>query len=173
MIALKSWQAPSNYLVAEDFNTRHLLWDSRAAASGKSEELVEWAETNALALASPNDESTHSGASTFDLVLTNNPYIQCNIEEHLHTTSDHETLLSIVACAGLKSPPAQPQFILTTEDIPCFAAGVKETLLFLNSLPQDPQELANTIFKSIQIDMERFLTQKEIWSGHNMVEPRV
>ncbi|POS81927.1 hypothetical protein EPUL_005402, partial [Erysiphe pulchra] len=56
MTALKSWQAPSNYLVAGDFNTRHSLWDFRASASRKSEELVEWAETNGLVLASPIDE---------------------------------------------------------------------------------------------------------------------
>ncbi|POS84656.1 hypothetical protein EPUL_004056, partial [Erysiphe pulchra] len=161
MTALKSWQAPSNYLVAGDFNTRHPLWDFRASASRKSEELVEWAETNGLVLASPIDESTHSRGSTLDLVFTNNPYIQCNIEEHLHTTSDHETLLSIVPCAGLKSPPAQTQFVLTSEVIPRFAAGVKETIPPIELLSQDPDELANTIIKSIQINMERFLTRKK------------
>lgn len=127
MTALQRWQAPSNYLVAGDFNTRHPLRDFRATASGKSEELVEQAETNALLLASPVDESTHSRDSTLDLVFTDNAYIQYNIEEYLQNTSDHETLLSIVPCAGLKPLPAQTQFVLTTKVIPRFAAGVKET----------------------------------------------
>lgn len=87
--ALKAWQVPPNCLVAGDFNTRHPLWDSRATTSRKSEELFEWAQTTHLALASPIDIGTHNRGSTLDLVFTNNPHIQCNIEEHLHTTSDH------------------------------------------------------------------------------------
>ena len=145
---------PSNYLVAGDFNTRHPLWDSRATASRKSIELANWAQTNDLVLASPIDKSTHSRGNTLDLAFTNNPYVQCNIEEHLHTTSDHETLVSIVPCTGYKQHSPRAQFCLKPELIPQFAAGVKETLPTVESLPQDVDLLTNLLTQSIQVNMQ-------------------
>lgn len=163
--ALKEFRVPPNYIVAGDFNTRHPLWDSRATASRKSIELADWAQTNDLVLTSPIDKSTHSRGNTLDLAFTNNPHVQCNIEEHLHTTSDHETLVSIVPCTRLKLHSPRVQFSLKPESIPHFAAGVKETLPTAEYLPQDVDRLTNLITQIIQVNMQRFLPRK-IQSGN-------
>lgn len=90
------------------------------------------------------------------MVFTKNPHIQCNIEEYLHTASDHETVLSI----GLKPPHSKVQFRLTPENTPRFAAGVKETILIVDSLPQDVDTPTEKIIRSIQVNLDRFLRKK-------------
>lgn len=94
--ALKEWEIPPNILIAGDFNTRHTNWDSQAGSSRRAEEVTEWAQHNSLLLISPVDEGTHSRGSVLDSVFTNILGAQFTIEKHLHTTSDHETLVSII-----------------------------------------------------------------------------
>lgn len=158
---LKEWQVPSNSVVAGDFNTRHPLWDSRARSSRHAEELANWALQNELSLASPADESTHNRGNVLDLVFTNILGAQCNVEEHLHTTSDHETLVTILPLKVSYNSNPQERYKLLPEAIPRLVAGIKETLGPIQAVHQDPDYLANAIIQCIQINMERFLTRRK------------
>lgn len=158
--ALKTWQVPSNSIVAGDFNTRHTLWDIFATNSNRSEELAEWAHTNSLFLASPANESTHTRGSVLDLVFTNILGTQSSIEKHLHTTSDHETLVTTIPIGGRIHGPQRKQYKLNAESTPRFALGVKESI-DPRKLPLDPDLLAQKIVQSIVVNMELFLPRKK------------
>ncbi|POS83765.1 hypothetical protein EPUL_004390, partial [Erysiphe pulchra] len=109
-----------------------------------------------------------------DLVFTSIIGAQCNIEEYRHTTSDYETLLTTLSLKGYAEKTPEEWFTLIPDASPKFILGIKETLksdkILLQDLDkptleqllsQDLDELANTIIKSIQINMERFLTRKK------------
>lgn len=98
--ALKTWQVPSNSIVAGDSNLRYTLWDIFARNSNKSEELLEWTHANSRFLASPSNESTYTRGSVLDLVFTNIIDTQGSIVKHLHTTSNHETLVTTIPIGG-------------------------------------------------------------------------
>lgn len=157
--ALSEWAVPPNSLIAGDFNTRHYLWDSRTTSSSRSDQLVSWIRQNALTLISPAFESTHNRGGTLDLVLGNFSGANCNIEGHLNTTSDHETLITHVSLQGHKANNRQVRYKISPDVIPRFSAGVKETIND-NDLPSDPDELAYRIVNAIQINMERHLARK-------------
>lgn len=125
---LKTWQVASNDIVAGDFNTWHTLWDIFARNSNKPEELVEWAHANSLFLASPSNESTHTRRSVLHLVFTNILDTQSTIEKHLHTTSDHENLVTTIPIGARTHSPQRKQFKLTAESTLRFALRVKESL---------------------------------------------
>lgn len=158
--ALKQWRVSPNSLIAGDFNLRHPYWDSKSKSSKRSEELVEWAQQNTLVLASPANERTHNRGSVIDLVFTNIIGAHSCVEEHLHTTSDHETLISIIPLNGHDRRPLQGKFILTPESIPRFISGIKETIEPFSKSTEDPDRLANLITEAIKINMERFLPLK-------------
>lgn len=157
---LKQWKAPPNSVIAGDFNTGHPSWDSHARDSRRAEELVEWSKENSLILSSPVYESTHNKGSVLDLVFTNIIGTQYNIEEHLHTTSDHETLLTTIPLRGYAEKSPVDKFKLTPEDTPRLRSGIKETLKTEKILTQDLDSLALMITECIRINMERFLPRK-------------
>lgn len=122
---------------------------------------MEWAQSKSLGIAFPIDKRTHDRANTLDLMFTNILRTQCNIEEHLHTTSEHETLLTVVPCVGLGSLFGRSSFKLTPEAALRFVNGVKETLPSINILPLDPELLSEEIIECILTNMQRFLPQKQ------------
>lgn len=160
---LKVWRAPANYLVAGDFNTRNPLWDTRAAESRKADELADWILLNSLILVSPSNLSTHSRGSTLDLVFSIIPGTQWNIEEDLHTTSDYETLLSLVPCSGYRITTTRKIYKLSLEAIPRFAVGVKETLPDFGLLPSDLETPLKKIAQCIQVNLNRHLPLKRFY----------
>ena len=91
---LLSVQIPRKCLVAGDFNTYHPSWQSNKHPSSGAEQLVSWLEDNDLVLSLPPDTPTR-GPNTIDLVFASVP-ARTSVEEHLHSTSDHETLLTDV-----------------------------------------------------------------------------
>ncbi|POS84528.1 hypothetical protein EPUL_004872 [Erysiphe pulchra] len=143
--ALKNWKVLPNSLIAGDFNTRHSLWDSRSRDSTRAEELIDY---------------THNKGNVLDLVFTNIIGTQCNIEEHLHTTSDREILLTTLPLNGYAAKALEERFTLTSDAIPRFILGIKETLKSDKILLQDLDSLALTITESIKINMGRFLPRK-------------
>lgn len=157
---LKEWQVPRNCIIAGDFNTRHPIWDSRAEATGRAEELVNWMQNSDLDIISPINLPTHDRGSTLDLTFSNILGANCTIEEHLHTTSDHETLLTTVNLRCLSTTP-HPRFKETPESLLRMAAGVRETLPPPHLFPEDLDDLAILITKAIQCNMSRFIPQRK------------
>ena len=84
-------------LVAGDFNIRHSMWDSTTMGTPEDgEDLLTWAETHGLRIANPADTPTHQRGGTLDLSLVAHPSASCVVARLLHTTSDHESLLTTV-----------------------------------------------------------------------------
>lgn len=157
---LKAWQVPRNCVVAGDFNTRHPVWDSRSEATGRAEELADWIQNSDLEIISPINLPTHSRGSTLDLTLSNIVGANCTIEEHLHTTSDHQTLLTTLNLK-ISSNTTYPKFKETPETLSRLAAGVRETLPPSQFYPKDLNNLALLITNAIQCNMIRFLPQRK------------
>ncbi|POS83503.1 hypothetical protein EPUL_005004, partial [Erysiphe pulchra] len=84
---------PSRILVMGDFNCRHASWDllvDRRPILG--EDLEEWTQKHGLQLLNWGTP-THSRGGVLDLAWSNVPRMETNTAPHLHTTSDHDTLL--------------------------------------------------------------------------------
>ena len=103
-------QSPANNsIVLGDFNIRHREWDQMtSAAPGSGDELIDWATRFNLRIANPMDSPTHARGSTLDLVFSNNLNTLTTVSAELHTTSDHETLLTVVnGCLPGPPPPGR------------------------------------------------------------------
>jgi hypothetical protein len=124
---LLEFSPPRNTLVAGDFNTYHPTWQSGSHYSNGASRLTEWLDLHGLALCLEPDTPTH-GANTIDLVFSDIP-AETTVEEHLHTTSDHSTLLTLV---DWHEPPPHPKIGSTDWE------KVRSSLsLTLNTMPAD------------------------------------
>lgn len=85
----------SPFFVGGDFNLRHPSWDSIATNSRAScEALIDWYESKGLMLLNPTQAPTHNRGGTLDLAFCVDKKASCEVRSDLHTTSDHETLVS-------------------------------------------------------------------------------
>ncbi|KAI0992520.1 hypothetical protein K3495_g15665 [Podosphaera aphanis] len=85
----------SPYFAGGDFNLRHPLWDSKFTESRSScTKLIDWYGCKGLRLLNPTNTPTHNRGGTLDLAFCTDESATCEIRTDLHTTSDHETLVS-------------------------------------------------------------------------------
>ncbi|POS82010.1 hypothetical protein EPUL_005719, partial [Erysiphe pulchra] len=89
------------FFVGGDFNLKHPSWDSITSyASPQSSELINWANQKNVSLLNPTGVPTHRAGGTIDLAFCSQLGATCKILSDLQTTSDHETLLSIIPNIG-------------------------------------------------------------------------
>lgn len=82
-------------LIAGDFNTHYESWEANTAKTTAGVlSLIDWIDRHGLALISPADIATHSRGQTLDLAFSNIPGATTAVKRHLHTVSDHETLVT-------------------------------------------------------------------------------
>lgn len=62
--------------------------------------MIEWAGEKNLCLLNPTDISTHNRGGTLDLAYCSQIGAKCEIPLDLHTTSDHETLVTSIPLSG-------------------------------------------------------------------------
>ncbi|POS87428.1 hypothetical protein EPUL_001522 [Erysiphe pulchra] len=88
--------SPPRTLIVGDFNCRHASWDpSTDHRPPLGDSLEEWAQQHDLQL--PNGYTpTHNRGGVLDLAWSNVPQIKTIVAPHLHTASDHETLLTFI-----------------------------------------------------------------------------
>ncbi|KAI0995375.1 hypothetical protein K3495_g12807 [Podosphaera aphanis] len=87
--------------VGGDFNLRHPAWDSYSSNnSTEAAALLDWAREKDLCLLNPTDVPTHNRGGTLDLAFSTLVGAKCEIAPELHTTSDHETLVSTIPLQG-------------------------------------------------------------------------
>lgn len=83
------------HFIGGDFNLRHPLWDLTAInASSSCQDFIDWIDSRGLRLLNPIETPTHNRGGTIDLALCIDEKVDCQIRPDLHTTSDHETLVS-------------------------------------------------------------------------------
>lgn len=83
------------FFIGGDFNLRHPLWDSSVSHRQRScSNFIDWYDSKGLKLLNPTDTSTHVCDGTLDLALCLDNCVKCEIRSDLHTTSDHETLIT-------------------------------------------------------------------------------
>ena len=94
----------SPFFVGGDFNLRHPAWDAIATDSRASyEALIDWYGSKGLMLLNPTQTPTHNRGGTLDLAFCTDKNASCEVRADLHTTSDHETLVSCLSL-NWKSP---------------------------------------------------------------------
>ena len=92
-ILLKCTKQP--LYVGGDFNLRHPLWDmTNTSPSAACQDLIDWYSSLNLILLNPLNVSTHNRGGTIDLAFCTDENAKCEIRADLHTTSDHETLIT-------------------------------------------------------------------------------
>lgn len=97
--ALLQYEHEAPTLVAGDFNIRHSLWDATGETPQDGEDLIQWADSHSLRIANPPFIPTHQRGGVLDLTLVTHPKARCEVEPSLHTSSDHESLLTIIPLA--------------------------------------------------------------------------
>ncbi|GKT61219.1 endonuclease reverse [Colletotrichum tofieldiae] len=144
-----AWQPghQERVLLAGDFNLHHWTWQPEATSSSDADDLVEWAEAAGLVPLSPIGEATHKGGNTLDLAWASGSLYGAftSIETSLHTTSDHESLLTRVPLALTGSlNPTPGRFRFDTMDEKLFLDILQRTVLPMRhtaSNARDPQAL--------------------------------
>lgn len=63
-------------------------------ASQGAADLLEWVREKELILLNPTEISTHKGGGTLDLAFSSLAGAKCEIPSDLHTTTDHETMVT-------------------------------------------------------------------------------
>lgn len=85
------------FFIGGDFNLRHPLWDSSASQAQRScSNFIDWYDNKGLILLNPTNVPTHDRGGTLDLALCLDTNSKCEIRTDLHTTSDHETLVTTI-----------------------------------------------------------------------------
>ncbi|KDN63501.1 hypothetical protein CSUB01_12226 [Colletotrichum sublineola] len=141
--ALEAWTPPPHALVAGDFNAWHPLWQPGITPNWGANRLAAWADTHLLALANTPGIPTHDDGNTLDLVLTNLPLATTTIAEHLHTGSDHDTLLTTIPTSTglLHHIPTQGISLKDPEDVDAFSKEVEQTLWILPEITASTTDL--------------------------------
>ena len=83
--------------VGGDFNLRHPMWDSSATSNLRPcTDLIDWYERKGLKLLNPIGVPTHNRGGTIDLAFCLEDSANCEIRPDLHSTSDHETIVTTI-----------------------------------------------------------------------------
>ncbi|KAI1003147.1 hypothetical protein K3495_g5055 [Podosphaera aphanis] len=94
----------SPFFVGVDFNFRYPVWDSIATESRAScEALIDWYGYKGFMLLNPTQTPTYNRGGTLVLAFCADKNASCEVRADLHTTSDHEILVSTL-CLNWKSP---------------------------------------------------------------------
>ncbi|POS88315.1 hypothetical protein EPUL_000617, partial [Erysiphe pulchra] len=98
---LSTWDTRLEFLPILEKRILHPSWDSSSAhASPLATDLLQWVSQKNLSLLNPTETPTHRCGGTLDLAFCSQVGATCTIRSDLHTTSDHETLISIIPLAG-------------------------------------------------------------------------
>ena len=81
-----------NSVFLGDLNTHHELWDPDSTRNTGAEHINSWLEQHHLCLISPPGIPTHDEGAVLDVAFSNVEGALGFVKEHLHTTSDHQTL---------------------------------------------------------------------------------
>ncbi|POS86558.1 hypothetical protein EPUL_002249, partial [Erysiphe pulchra] len=89
----------NRFFIGGDFNFKHPTWDSSTSfTSPKATDLINWTAQKNPSLLNPTNPPTHRAGGTLDIAFYSQQGATCSIRADLHTTSDHETLLSLIPC---------------------------------------------------------------------------
>lgn len=92
---LRQWEPPSQCIIAGDFNAMHHSWQSNADTTNRGGIIADWMDEHELALLNQPDSPTRYN-NTIDLAFSNIPLAEATVEDHLATSSDHNTLSIII-----------------------------------------------------------------------------
>ena len=155
----------NRFIAAGDFNATHPSWQSWGNPRGGDAAIAEWAEASGLALLSPPDSATHQLGNVLDLVFSNISTAATNIELHLRTGSDHESLLTTIP--SLRGPRRSGRSIAKVPGdrfLPILSAALK-SIPTNPTTPPELDELATTIVECVQ-------NAREASDSHTLSGPR-
>lgn len=83
--------------IAGNFNLQHPLWDSKnITAKPTHQELIDWYNTQKFYLLNPTETPSPNRGGNIDLSFCTDSHANCEARTHLHKTSDHEKLVTII-----------------------------------------------------------------------------
>ncbi|KHJ32941.1 hypothetical protein EV44_g3830 [Erysiphe necator] len=142
----------THYFVGGDFNLNHPSWDSSSVhASPHAMDLLQWVSEKNLSLLNSTETPPHRYGGTLDLAFCTQVGATCTIRSDLHTTSDHETLISTIPLAGLYIGGFEGRLHYDSRDEKLFLTllGTSQNIPHIFS-SLDAEDEANDIFQSIQ-----------------------
>ena len=92
-------------MVGGDFNAVAPTWQDLGTPRGGDTDIEAWFEKQWLWVLNEPDEATHEAGNVLDLAAANIPRATMAIEEHLHTGSDHQTLITTLTAQDRRRPP--------------------------------------------------------------------
>lgn len=155
------------FFIGGDFNLKHPSWDSsNPSASPKATDLINWTAERNLSLLNPTNIPTHRAGGTLDLAFCSQLGATCTIRTDLHTTSDHETLLSLIPCGRNGIPTSKGRFRYDSRDENLFLSllGDSQNIPRIIS-PTEVDYEANDITQIIQTALAGSCPRK---NNHNL-----
>ena len=128
-------------VVGGDFNAGHTLWQPGRASPARGGELAAWSGRAGMPFTGEPGKITHRYGNVLDLVFSNVPMAETDVDEDLYTGSDHHTLVTLLpgTLPELPMPTRWTVPVAAEED---FRAAV-ETELRGRSVPENlpPEEI--------------------------------
>ncbi|POS82851.1 hypothetical protein EPUL_004811, partial [Erysiphe pulchra] len=99
------------YFIGSDFNLRHPLWDLKIDHPlATFQALIDWYSSRGLRLLNPTEMPSHNSGGTLDLAFSSDQRARCEIRSDLHTTSNHETLVSTLSRESMTQNPSKLRY---------------------------------------------------------------
>jgi len=92
---------PPNYLIGEDFNARHEVFELDSSTENGGAALARWAYTNSAEYIREPRQATHRAGYVLDLSFANIPFTQTVIVKDMNCGLDHETLVISIPCNSI------------------------------------------------------------------------
>ena len=141
-------------VILGDFNTHHEAWDPTSTSrSTGAENLNSWLNHNQLSLITPAGIPTHNEGAVLDLAFSNVEGAIGFIEEHLHSTSDHETIsLTVPDSSSHPYPKGRLKYNAINQEL--FCQTLSKEIEGQEAFPQDVNLMAEQLTKAIQRALE-------------------
>jgi ribonuclease HI len=108
---LEDMDIAPNTIIAGDFNSLHHAWQPGCKPTASAARLYDWINDNDLDIYNTPGIPTHEAGNTIDLTIGNVPLVQSVVAPHLHSGSDHSTLVFTIPLFNPIIPPPKRLYL--------------------------------------------------------------
>ena len=142
---------PSKTIIGGDFNAKHDMFEPGIETSQGGSELAKWSTDSGMDYIGQPGKPTHRAGHVIDLTFSNIPFARTEVQDDLHSGSDHNVLITTVPGRGV-TPLEQVHNRIPEDRLPMLAGliqlgmeGIPRVINTAEQIEQSIQRLT-TIF---------------------------